>query len=144
MSAQTTKSVAKDPTTQFINPTEIAAPRGYTHVVVAKPGRIVYIAGQVALDSQGQLVGPGDMRAQLTQVMKNLNAALGAAGASWKDVVKVNWYFVNYKPDLLPMIREVRDQFINTEHPPASTLVGVAALAREDFLVEVEAVVVLP
>ncbi len=143
MTGQTKKSGAAT-ATQFINPPEIAAPRGYTHVVVARPERIVYISGQVALDAQGQLVGKGDMRAQLTQALKNMTAALATAGAKWDNVVKVNWYFVNYRGDALPIIREVRDQFITGAHPPASTLVGVAALAREDFLVEVEAVAVLP
>ena len=90
------------------------------------------------------MVGKEDFRAQATQVFVNLRAALAAAGANSKDVVKLNYYVVGLNHDKLVALREVRDQFIDKEHPPASTLAGVQALFREDAMLEVEAVAVLP
>lgn len=128
---------------QFINPPGLAAPTGYSHVAVAQGGRTVYVAGQIALDEQGQLVGQGDLRAQTGQVFRNLQIALEAGGATFADVVKLNIYVVNYSPEHRAVIREVRNQFIVTDQPPASTLVGVQALAAETFLIEVEAIAVV-
>jgi enamine deaminase RidA (YjgF/YER057c/UK114 family) len=126
-----------------INPPGISTPTGYTHVVIAQPGRIVYIAGQVSMNEKGELVGKGDLRAQTTQVLDNLTTALKAAGATWADVVKINTYIVNYNAEMLPALREARTKYITGPKPPASTLVGVQALARPDFLIEIEAVAVI-
>jgi len=98
------------------------------------------VSGQVALDAKGEIVGKGDLRAQTAQAMENVKTALAAAGATPQNAVKVNYYVVNLKPDLLPTIREVRSRYFSAEHPPASTLVGVTALAREEFLIEIEVV----
>jgi enamine deaminase RidA (YjgF/YER057c/UK114 family) len=129
--------------TQFVNPAGLNKPAGYTHVVVAQPGKLVYISGQVAWNSSGEIVGKGDLRAQVTQALENLKTALAAAGATTEDLIKVNYYVVNLKPEQVPVIREVRTKYFSGEHPPASTLVGVTALAREDFLIEIEAVAVI-
>src|SRR6516225_11987696 len=102
--------------TQFLNPSGLSRPTGYTHVVIAQPGRLVYVSGQVALDSKGEIVGKGDLRAQTTQAMENIKTALAAAGATPQDVVKVNYYVVDLKPDLLPTIREVRGRASAGEH----------------------------
>jgi enamine deaminase RidA (YjgF/YER057c/UK114 family) len=128
---------------QFINPSGISTPRGYTHVVVASGGKMIFIAGQVAFNAKGEIVGKGELRAQATQVYENLKTALGAAGATFADVVKVNTYVVNLKPEHLPVVREVRSGYMPPQHPPASTLVGVTALANPDFLIEVEAIAVV-
>jgi enamine deaminase RidA (YjgF/YER057c/UK114 family) len=125
---------------QFINPEGLSKPTGYTHTVIVQPGKLMYISGQVALNAKGEVVGKADLRAQVTQVMENLKAALAAAGATMQDIVKVNTYVVNLKPDQRPIIGEVRKKYISAEHPPASTLVGVTALAREEFLIEIEAI----
>ena len=125
---------------KFINPPTLATPRGYTHVVTASGGKMVFIAGQVAWDVKGEIVGKGDLRAQATQAYTNLKAALAAAGATTADVVKMNTYVVNFKSSDLPVIREVRSQFFPQEKLPASTLVGVQALAVVGLLIEVEAV----
>lgn len=130
--------------TEFTNPKGLSAPHGYTHVVAAKPGKMVFISGQVAMDAQGHLVGKGDLRAQTKQVFENLKTALVAAGASFDDVVKITWYVKGYSPEKLSTLREVRDQYVNKEKPPASSLVGVAALFQDDYLVEVDAVAVVP
>ena len=122
---------------------DLSVPRGYSHVVSVSGSRTVYVSGQIAIDKDGNVVGPGDLRAQATQVFTNLKAALAAAGATFADVVKQNTYLVNMKPADLPILREVRSQFFAQENPPASTLVGVTALAMEGLLIEVEAIAVL-
>ncbi|HLX41798.1 MAG TPA: RidA family protein [Bryobacteraceae bacterium] len=127
--------------TTFLNPEGIAKPVGYTHVANVS-GTLVFIAGQVALDPHGNLVGFGDFRKQTEQVYKNLETALKAAGAEFKDVAKMNIYVLDTAE--LPALREIRDRYVNTANPPVSTLVGVVRLARAEFLVEIEAVAVLP
>jgi enamine deaminase RidA (YjgF/YER057c/UK114 family) len=122
----------------FINPNAMHRPTGYTHVVEVTAGRPVYIAGQVALDPSGGIVGPGDIRTQARQVFDNLRAALQAVGAGFEQVVKLTYYLVHATQ--LPIVREIRDQYINTQQPPASTAVEVRRLVRDDLLIEVEAI----
>jgi enamine deaminase RidA (YjgF/YER057c/UK114 family) len=129
---------------QHLNPATIAKPPGYTHVVeVTGPGRTVYLAGQLGLDLDNKLVGaPGDFRAQCTQAFENLGLALVSVGATFSDVVKIN----NYLTDIshIGIFREVRDSFLNTKAPPASTTIAIPALARPGALFEIEAIAVLP
>jgi enamine deaminase RidA (YjgF/YER057c/UK114 family) len=129
---------------QYLKPEGIAPATGYSHVVVAQPGKMIFISGQVANNPQGQLVGKGDLKAQAVQVFENLKAALASAGATFDDVVKINWYIRNYSPENLAALREVRNAYVNKANPPASTLVGVQSLFQEDYLLEVEAVAVMP
>ena len=127
--------------TRFMNPETIAKPGGYSHVVeITAPARIVYIAGQLGLKPDGKIAG--DFRAQAVQAFENLKSALAAVGATFNDVVKLNNYLLDIS-DNLSIYREVRDRYVNTAQPPASTTVGVPALARPDALYEVEAVVML-
>lgn len=126
---------------QHLNPQGLTKPTGYTQVVVvAQPTQLIYVSGQTARDASGGLVGKGDLRAQVTQAMENLKTALSAAGATMGDIVKLNYYVVNLKPDQVPIIREVRAKYLTGEHPPAATLVGVTALAGPDLMIEIEAV----
>ena len=135
--------MATQPTNiRFINPSTLATPPGYTHVVEITYGRTIFIAGQVALDQAGKIVGPHDFRAQTQQVFENLKAALAAVGADFTRVVKLNMYVVDISQ--LPTLREVRDRYVNTAEPPASTLVGVQHLFREGFDIEIEGVAVIP
>jgi enamine deaminase RidA (YjgF/YER057c/UK114 family) len=127
---------------RFINPPTLSTPPGYSHVVEARGGRTIYIAGQVALDKSGNIVGRGDVRAQTGQVFENLKAALSAVGADFTHVVKLNYYVLDTSQ--LAGLRELRDKYVNTKNPPASTLVQVNRLAREEFLVEIEAIAVAP
>lgn len=128
---------------RHLNPPGLSKPTGYTHVVDApNSGRTLYIAGQIALDAQGKLVGNGDFAAQAEQVFANLKTALEASGASFDNVVKLNMYVTDMSK--LPALRAARDKYINTQQPPASTLVEVSRLAREGLLLEVEAVAVVP
>jgi enamine deaminase RidA (YjgF/YER057c/UK114 family) len=130
--------------TQFLKPEGIAPGTGYSHVVVTSPGKLIFIAGQIARDRQGNLVGKGDLRAQAVQVFENLKTALASAGATFNDVVKINWYIRDFKPESLGALREVRSMYVNKDAPPASTLIGVASLAQDEYLIEVEAVAAIP
>jgi enamine deaminase RidA (YjgF/YER057c/UK114 family) len=126
---------------RFMNPPAIAKPGGYSHVVeITGPGRIVYIAGQLGLKPDGSIAG--DFRAQAVQAFENLKSALAAVGATFNDVVKLNNYLIDISANL-GAYREVRDKYVNVGQPPASTTIGVPALARPDALYEVEAVVML-
>src|SRR3989441_11548034 len=119
------------------NPPALSKPTGYTHVVEASGGKTVYVSGQIALDKDGKVVGEGDMKAQAEQVFKNLQAALGAAGATFKDVVKMNTYTTDISQ--VQAIREVRARYFG-EATPASTLVQVVRLARPEFMLEIEVI----
>jgi enamine deaminase RidA (YjgF/YER057c/UK114 family) len=131
---------AQTGTSTHLNPPGLAKPTGYTHVVVAPDRRTVYIAGQVAYDSTGKVVGAADFRAQAEQVFANLRRALGSVGASFGDLVKTTTLITDRKN--LPILREVRNRYLDPEHPPASTLI-VAGLVRPELLLEIEAVAVL-
>jgi enamine deaminase RidA (YjgF/YER057c/UK114 family) len=123
-----------------LNPEGVAPGNGYTHVV-SGPGRWVAIAGQVALDANGKFVGVGDPAAQARQVFANLAKCLEAAGATFADVVKLNFYVTDIA--ILPHVRVARDAHIDTANPPASTAVQVVALFSPDALVEIEAYAVV-
>jgi enamine deaminase RidA (YjgF/YER057c/UK114 family) len=123
---------------RFIN----RAPAGYSHVVSVQGGRTLYIAGQLALDKEGKLVGRGDFRAQVKQVFENIKARLEEGGATFNDVVKINYYLSDASD--LQALRETRNSYINMDNPPASTLVVVKQLVREEYLLEAEAIAVVP
>jgi enamine deaminase RidA (YjgF/YER057c/UK114 family) len=123
------------------NPDSVHKPMGYTHAVEVRGGRTVYVSGQVALDRDGKLVGPGDMRAQTVQVFENLRSILASLGGDFGDVVKLTYYVLD--AGQVTIVREVRQQVLDAERLPASTFVEVGRLAREDFLVEIEAIAVL-
>lgn len=127
-----------NPETMFI-PTA-----GYSQVAEIRSGKLVYIAGQVPFDKSGNLVGKDDFLAQTEQVFRNIKAAVEAAGGNFSDVVKLNYFCVEaVDPSLIPPVLKVRDQFVNTKNPPASTFVVVKRLVRPEWLIEVEAVAVV-
>lgn len=128
--------------TRFTNPSGLFTPPGFTHVVETNGGRTVYIAGQIAVDKSFQVVGKDDFRAQAEQVFANLKTALEAVGADFTHVVKLNIYLIDMSH--LRTVAEVRDRYVNTAHPPASTAVEVRKLALADLLLEIEAVASLP
>ncbi|HEV7216214.1 MAG TPA: RidA family protein [Chloroflexota bacterium] len=111
----------------------------FTHVV--KAGNTVYIAGQVAMDQDGQVVGRGDIAAQAGQVFENLRKALAAAGADFANLVKLTIYATD--AGFLGPIAEVRRRYLGSPDPVTSTFVAVAGLARPEFLVEIDAIAVL-
>ncbi len=129
---------------QYLNPEAVFEPRFFTHTVaVTGPAKLVYVSGQVSYDRDGNVVGKGDMAAQTYQVFRSIAANLAAAGATWRDVVKLNGYMVNLNPDALRAYRETRERFLDAAALPASTLVGVERLVHDDLLLEVEAVAVV-
>jgi enamine deaminase RidA (YjgF/YER057c/UK114 family) len=131
------------PKHKFLNPDAIAKPIGYTHVVEPLSGRIVFISGQLGLDLDNKVVGaPGDFGAQAEQTFVNLKNALAAVGADFTHVVKFTSYFTDISH--LGAFREVRDRFVDTAAPPASTAIAISALARPGALIEVEAIAVIP
>jgi enamine deaminase RidA (YjgF/YER057c/UK114 family) len=133
---------ASDMTLDKLNPPALPIPTGYSQIVAATGSRLVFVAGQVALDAEGRLVAPGDVVGQARQAFANLLTAIEAAGASIDDVAKITWYVVGYRPELLPELAAARNEALQG-HAPASTLVGVSALAQPHFLIEVEAVAVI-
>lgn len=130
-------------TREAINPPTLPTPPGYSQVIAVAGGTTVYIAGQVAWDADNNLIGPGDFEAQARQVFTNVTAALEAAGATADDLVKITIYVVDHDTQKLDVIRRVRDEILGDMTPPTSTLLGVAALALPDLLIEVDAVAVL-
>lgn len=128
----------------IFNPPSISKPTGFSHVAEVISGRTVYIAGQIGLEPSGKMAGdPGDFRAQAAQVFENLKAALAAIGGTFVDVVKLTVFFVDI-PAHVAIFREVRDRYLSKDTPPTSTFVQIVRLARDNALVEVEAVAVLP
>jgi enamine deaminase RidA (YjgF/YER057c/UK114 family) len=127
----------------FINPPELCPTFGWTHVAAVQGGKTIYISGQVSVNERGELIGRGDLRAQTRQALENVRIALAAAGATFQDVVKTNLYVVGLKPEHVPIIREVRSQYVRADHPPVSTLVGISALVGPEWLIEIEAVAVV-
>jgi len=125
----------------FTSPDDLAAPRGYSHVVGLPPGRLVWTSGQVALEADGSGPPPG-WEAQTRLVFANVGRALAAGGASWRDVIKLTIYVVDTAE--VATIRAVRDELVDNERPPTSSLVRVAGLVRPELLLEVEAVAWLP
>ncbi len=130
------------PAIRHHNPPTLPPPAGYTHAVEVSGGRLLFVSGQVALDRAGNLVGAGDLQAQARQVFENLRAALEAAGTDFAHVVKLTFYLTDASK--IAAVREVRDAFVDTRHPPASTAVEIRRLVREDFLIEVDAVASVP
>lgn len=136
--AATSTAQAQD-STHYISPSSLPPTKGYSQVVEVPAGaRLVFISGQVPLDKDGKLVGAGDFRRQAEQVFANLEVALKEARATFADVVKFNFYVVDMTK--LQDLREVRDRHVNPDALPASTLVEVRKLFRDEVLLEVEAV----
>jgi 2-iminobutanoate/2-iminopropanoate deaminase len=127
---------------EFKNPPDMSKPNGYSQVAVVNHGKLVYVAGQVGIDKDGKIAG--DFAAQAKQAFTNLKLALAAVGATPANLVKINYFVVGLSHEKLVTLREARDSVIDKEHPPVSTLAGVAALFREDVQIEIEAEAVIP
>ena len=124
-----------------INPPELGAPPGYSQVVEVVAGRIIFIAGQTALDSDGNLVGKSDFAAQAAQVFRNLAIALEACRCTAANVVKLTVFLTDMNN--LASYREARNRFFASVTPPAApavTLVEVSRLFGADFMIEIEAI----
>ncbi|MGH9323816.1 MAG: RidA family protein [Vicinamibacteria bacterium] len=121
-----------------IHPEGLNKPATYSHLV--KVGNLLFIAGQVSFDSQGNLVGENDMRAQVRQVLENLKKVLASQKADFSNVVKINIFTTDI--ERFREAAEVREEYFKG-HSPASTLVQIVRLARPELLVEIEAIAAL-
>lgn len=131
---------------EYLNPPELfpSLQYGFSQVVTAMPGKTIYLSGQVAWDAQQQIVGPGDLRAQTWQALHNVRTALEAAGAAMGDVVSLRIYILQEHLVQSKAISDGLKAFFPAGRAPASTWIGVAALADEAFLVEIEAIAQVP
>jgi enamine deaminase RidA (YjgF/YER057c/UK114 family) len=142
--AKTTERSANAGSVQHLNPEGLPNNPAFTNaIVVTGPVKTIYIGGQDAVDAAGNIVGKGDIGAQAEQVFKNLQTALAAAGAGLEHVVKWNIYIVQGQP-IQPGLEAFQRIWGRRPNPPTITGVFVVALANPDFLVEIDAVAVVP
>lgn len=130
---------------QHLNPDTLFAPEGntYTQIVTSTGGTTIHIAGQVAFDLQGNVVGIGDFKAQVEKTLDNLRLALEAAGAKVADLVRMRYYVVDYDPACLEHLLPAIDTFFGDAKAPASTLVGVTSLYVDGLMIEIDATAVI-
>jgi enamine deaminase RidA (YjgF/YER057c/UK114 family) len=128
---------------EFASPSTLSTPAGYSHVVsFPATGRLVWTSGQVAVAADGTVAPAGDWEAQTRLAFENVGHALAAGDATWSDVVKLTFFVVDLGG--LPTVRAVRDEFVDVQRPPTSSLVKVAGLVLPELLIEVEAVACVP
>jgi len=135
MTTKTTPSINR------INPPELGTPPGYSQIVEVSSGRLIFIAGQTAVDRDGNVVGKYDFAAQADQVFRNLAIALQASGCTVANLVKLTVFLTDMEN--LPRYREARNRFFASVTPPAApavTLVEVSKLYGPDFKIEIEAI----
>ena len=131
------------PTIRRINPSELGTPPGYSQIVDVCARRMIFIAGQTALNSDGNVVGTGDFATQAAKVFDNLAIALGAVGCTPANLVKMTVFLTDMEN--LALYREARNRFFATVSPPAApavTLIEVSRLYGPHFLIEIEAIAV--
>ncbi|MFC6091490.1 RidA family protein [Saccharothrix lopnurensis] len=130
----------------LVNPDGLPVVDAYRQVSVATGSRLVHVAGQVAWDADGAVVGAGDLAAQVERCYLNVGTALAGVGASFADVAKLTIHVVDWTPDKMPLVLAGIDRAaaaLGATPVPPGTLLGVAALDVPEHLVEVEAVAVL-
>ena len=127
---------------RFVNPPGLKPLGMYSNAACGK-GTLVFIAGQVAVDATGKVVGAGDYEAQAVQVFENVKLAVSAAGATFEDVLKLTIYIRNLTQEARKAVMGVRARYISHTNPPAATMIGIDRLVEDDLLVEVEAFAVV-
>jgi enamine deaminase RidA (YjgF/YER057c/UK114 family) len=125
-----------------INPKDLATPQTFTYVIVATGSRLVFVAGQVAEDDQGNVVGPGDLAVQARRAFDNVGRALAGARARPDQVAKITIFVVDYRHEYLPAIEAARVALFK-DHKPVDALIGVETLAHPGCLIEIEAIAVV-
>ena len=139
-----TKSTHVRGEVQYINPDSLPKNPAFTNVVtVTGPAKTIYIGGQDAVDASGAIVGKGDLKAQTEQILKNIQAALAAAGAQPEHVVKWNIYVLQGQ-SVQEGYAAFQSVWGTTLNPPVITVVFVAGLGHPDFLAEIDAIAVVP
>jgi enamine deaminase RidA (YjgF/YER057c/UK114 family) len=125
---------------KFINPPGLKALGMYSNVTSVSGGTIAFVSGQVSVNSEGKVVGAGDIQAQAVQVFENLKLALAGVGATFDDVIKFTIFIVGLTPEKRKAVMEVRARYISHKNPPAATMIGVDQLVEPELLLEIEAV----
>jgi enamine deaminase RidA (YjgF/YER057c/UK114 family) len=130
---------------EYINPSSLfpSLPHGFSQVVIATGRKMVFISGQTAWDTQKNIVGGDSVLEQARQAFRNLEKAMEAAGGTLKDVVALRIYVVDYQAESGTAVGIALKEFFPPQNPPASTWIGVSALAVPEFLIEIEATAVL-
>ncbi len=130
---------------EYLNPNSLfsSLPHGFSQVVIATGRKLVFISGQTAWDSRKNIVGGDSVLEQARQAFRNLEKALETAGGTLKDVVALRIYVVDYQAESGTAVGTALREFFSPENPPASTWIGVSALAVPEFLIEIEATAVL-
>jgi enamine deaminase RidA (YjgF/YER057c/UK114 family) len=130
---------------EYLNPNSLfpSLPHGFSQVVIASGRKMVFISGQTAWDTQKNIVGGDSVLEQARQAFRNLEKAMEAAGGTLKDVVTLRIYVVDYQAESGTAVGTALREFFSPENPPASTWIGVSALAVPEFLIEIEATAVL-
>ncbi len=126
----------------YLNPSNSPTPKSYHHTVSVEGGRTIYLSGQVAFDSQRQIIGADDVIAQIRQTMRNLKSAVEAAGGKITDVVQITTHVVDYEPNQLDDITGTIAEFFPPENLPTNTLVGVTSLSTAGLLIEIGGIAV--
>ena len=130
---------------EHVNPNTLfpSLPHGFSQVVVASGRKMVFISGQTAWDVRKKIVGGDSLLEQARQALRNVKAAIEATGGSLPDVVALRIYIVNYQAESAKAVGSALREFFSSENAPASTWIGVSALAVPEFLIEIEATAVL-
>ena len=130
---------------EYLNPNSLfsSLPHGFSQVVIATGRKMVFVSGQTAWDARKNIVGRDSVPEQARQAFRNLEAAMEAAGGTLKDVVALRIYVVDYEAESGTAVGTALREFFSPENPPASTWIGVSALAVPEFLIEIEATAVL-
>ena len=126
----------------YLNPPDSPPPKNYHHVVVTEPGRVIFLSGQVAFDSNRNIVGESDVVAQTRQAMRNLKAAVETGGGQISDIVQITTHVVGYDPAQLDDITGTIAEFFEPECLPTNTLVGIVCLSTEGLLIEIGGIAV--
>lgn len=130
---------------KYINPNSLfpSAKFGFSQIVTTQGGKTVYLSGQVPFDAEEKLIGT-NRREQMQQCLRNVKTAIKEVGGLLEDVVLLRIYMVNYDADTEgETVTEVIKEFFNSDRLPATTWIGISALAVKDFLVEIEAIAVI-
>ena len=130
---------------EYVNPSSLfpSLPHGFSQVVIASGRKMVFVSGQTAWDARKNIVGGDSVLEQTRQTFRNLEMAMEAAGGTLKDIVALRIYVVDYQAESGTAVGIALREFCSAENPPASTWIGVSALADPEFLIEIEATAVL-
>lgn len=127
-----------------LNPRELFTPNGFSHIAMGQSQDIVFISGQVAYNSKGEIIGEGCLATQTVQIFDNLKHALESVGVGFEHVIKLTFFVIGLDADAAAIIRDARRPYLVASSLPSSTMVGVSSLAKKGLLLEVEAQAILP